>query len=410
MNILKLYHLEYPWDVRVEKIIDALAAHGHEVNLVSLAGDGARHGTKSPAIHEHKIPLPRNSALSAVLKFPFFPNWANRAEEVIAARKPDVILARDLVVWPLAYGLASRHRLPLVYDLAEHYPEMLEHRLDGGLGRVQDYVIRHPRIWKAIEYFALRRSDKILVVCEESRDYLVAVSGVPADRIHVVGNTPPRRLALSSPRVSESRSLRLIYMGFLDPSRGIEFVVNTFARHRARLEGNASLEVIGAGISSNRIAETVGRSGLRGMIELRGSMDYARGLERVASSDVGVIPLRATAHYVKSMPNKIFEYMTQGIPVLASDIPPMRRILEETGAGLCFERDNPSDFIAKLDMLRDPHLRMRMAVNGLKWVAEKYNFERDSIELVRALEQVVPKPRPHPSTPSAVLSSNPVRS
>ena len=139
-------------------------------------------------------------------------------------------------------------------------------------------------------------------------------------------------------------------------------------------------------------------------------MDYAMGLKRVAASDVGVIPLRATAHYVKSMPNKLFEYMTQGIPVLASDLPPVRRILEETRAGVCFERDKPSDFLAKLEVMRDPQTRSEMGRSGLKWVAEKYNFENDAIELVQALEELVPQQRgrtilaPAPSSLTSVQS------
>ncbi|HEY5995654.1 MAG TPA: glycosyltransferase, partial [Candidatus Deferrimicrobiaceae bacterium] len=118
-----------------------------------------------------------------------------------------------------------------------------------------------------------------------------------------------------------------------------------------------------------------------GDVRFLGTVEFRAGLQLVSECDVALLPLRPTPHTVKTVANKLFEYMMVGTPVLASDLPPVKRILDETGAGLCFEFGREADFVGKLRLLADRRRGREIGRQGKRWVASKYNFAADADRL-----------------------------
>jgi glycosyltransferase involved in cell wall biosynthesis len=390
VRILKFMHIPYPWDVRAEKILRGLARNGDEVALVSppgLNGDGA--SIEFPNEH-YPVGISGREGTDILTRFPvpWSSIWMDAANTAISGGRPDVILARDLVVWPLSYRIGSRLRIPVVYDMAEHYPEMLEHRFRHGLGAWKDRILRNPSFWRAVERFCLERSDAILTVCEASREYLVRERGVPAGKVYLVRNTPdPGYLDAIPNQRTGIGPIRIAYLGFLDPSRDLELLIRRWPDIEGEL-GTCEFLIAGGGISESRLRGIARESRCSDRIRFLGEVPYLEGLRILASADIGVIPLRATSHTLKTVPNKIFEYMMLELPVLASDLPPMVSILEETGAGLSYRTDDPADLVEKIGRLKDPGVRKGMGAKGRAAVLGKYNFTEDATQLTGILQRV----------------------
>jgi glycosyltransferase involved in cell wall biosynthesis len=110
-----------------------------------------------------------------------------------------------------------------------------------------------------------------------------------------------------------------------------------------------------------------------------------------AAAIIGVLPFRRTQHISITLANKLFDYMGASLPVLASDLPSTRRVVEETGAGILVPPEDASalaDAIVKL--ARDPALRAQLGRAGRRAVETRYSWADDSRRFVEAIERKRP--------------------
>jgi len=116
---------------------------------------------------------------------------------------------------------------------------------------------------------------------------------------------------------------------------------------------------------------------------------HAKALEIVEAAEVGVIPHFANEWANTTIPNKLFDYMAAGLPVLSSDSLPCARILRETGAGRLFRDRNPASLADAVVELQDPGERHRVARLGHEAVLGRYHWERDQQALMDVIERVL---------------------
>src|SRR6266480_602745 len=128
MKICKIWHADYPWDVRVEKVCGSLIGAGHDVHLVCRNQQRQQRFERQGKLHIHRLPwLP--SAFDLVHKlwnspFPVNPVWIQAIGSVIRRNSVDLILVRDiLLAFPCAL-LGRVFDIPVVLDMAENYPAM----------------------------------------------------------------------------------------------------------------------------------------------------------------------------------------------------------------------------------------------------------------------------------------------
>jgi glycosyltransferase involved in cell wall biosynthesis len=117
-----------------------------------------------------------------------------------------------------------------------------------------------------------------------------------------------------------------------------------------------------------------------------GWIDHDRIFEFIRRSKVGVIPHRVTKHVDTTIPNKLFDYMGCGIPVVASNARPMARVLRDTGAGLTFENGNPESLAGAIRVVKAEG--RAFGVKGAEAVRATYHWESEEPTLLRVLESV----------------------
>ena len=97
----------------------------------------------------------------------------------------------------------------------------------------------------------------------------------------------------------------------------------------------------------------------------------------IAASAVCLVPHLANPHTEATIPHKLFQYMLMGKPVVVSSCRPLRRIVEETGAGLVYASGDSADLAKTVVQLRDPNLCRQLGAAGRRAASGRYSWPDD---------------------------------
>jgi glycosyltransferase involved in cell wall biosynthesis len=394
-KILHIWYADYPWDVRVEKIIAALNDAGMVVHLVARNIRNLPSREKVDGAEVHRLKWIRTWArvcrlVNVVSSLPAFlnPRWILHIYRVARMTLPDLILVRDLPLAPAAIWVGRLLRIPVVVDMAENYPGFLRTLRNTGALRGADVLVRNPWLAALVERYVIRRAQAIICVIEESAQRLKGL-GVPESKLTVVRNTPrvDNELA-SATRTKQNDVLTIVYLGLIERHRGVQDLVRAVFQSQQR-GLQLRLIVIGDGASFSELRGLARDLGVLGNgVELLGRIENRLALDIVSRADIGAIPHMPCDAWDATIPNKLFDYMSLGLPVITSNVRPVERIVLQEACGLAYEWGNIDDLCAKLDTLRSSAQRQKMGEAGRRAVQSKYHWSNDGGVLSRTLRAV----------------------
>jgi glycosyltransferase involved in cell wall biosynthesis len=258
-----------------------------------------------------------------------------------------------------------------VYDAHELYPEIST--LSAG----------EARVWRAVERRLIRRADRVVTVCESIADELVARYGV--DEPLVLLNCPPLTgLAEGGSSLRERLGLDdvtepiVLYQGGFAPNRGLPELVRA-----AGLLDEGILVLMGWGSLEGELRQLTARLGLERRVRFAAPVPRSALVECAAGADVGVIPYEPVGlNNTYSTPNKLFDFMAAGLPIVASDLPELARFVGSLGIGVTFPRVTPELISAAIEsVLADDEAARQMGANGRK-ASRTFCWEVESAKLV----------------------------
>jgi glycosyltransferase involved in cell wall biosynthesis len=354
MRICMLLHKSVVHDSRVRREASALASAGHEVIVLELADvpedarrlDGFARSPVSPPESLRRC-LPRNAYRALSLG-----SFVRR----ISTLRPDAVHAHDAAMLLPAMVGAGHVGARLVYD---------SHELATG-------VPYRERAWAwivaATERLGVRRADAVITVSDGIADRLAERYGLSRRPIVV-------RNACDLPRPDPAvfgGALRatlgiddeplVLHQGSPAQARGCETLIRAFAR----LDGG-HLVFLGAASQSERTRTLAGVAAAEGIADrthFLPSVPLTRLLTYTSDADVGVSLLEDNCeNHRLALPNKVFEYVAAGIPVVASALPELSRLISTYGIGWVADPANPDDVAAAL--------RQAIASRGDRALAER---------------------------------------
>jgi glycosyltransferase involved in cell wall biosynthesis len=231
-----------------------------------------------------------------------------------------------------------------------------------------------------IEHFTAKRIDAVISVnepiCERFRR--------SNSRVSMVANYPLNTEAEALKNIFEPRKPdQICYIGGLFPTRGIRELV------MAMEHVDATLVLAGAFSPASFEEEIKALPGWK-KVDFRGFIDRNEILRILKTSVLGVVTLHPTKSYVESLPIKMFEYMSAGLPVLASDFPMWKNIIEKEGCGMCVD---PMDATAIADGIRifieHPSVVEEMGGKGAIAFEERYNWKAEEKKLFALYDQLL---------------------
>jgi glycosyltransferase involved in cell wall biosynthesis len=226
---------------------------------------------------------------------------------------------------------------------------------------------------KYLERYVCKRIDGVITATDNIR-----IKFLPINANSKEVNNYPIIGELSQICPSKKSSSEICYVGSISEARGIrEMVVALEIANKG-----AVLNLVG-GFAENRTEKDIKSYsgwtkvrywGFRGREEIRDIM---------ARSIAGLVTLHPVPNYLESLPIKMFEYMSAGIPVIASDFPIWKNIIESTNCGVCVNPLDPKSIAKAINFLsKNPRKAKKMGLNGERAVVEKYNWNNEEKKLL----------------------------
>jgi glycosyltransferase involved in cell wall biosynthesis len=299
-----------------------------------------------------------------------------------AALKPVAYHCHDLNSILAGFQGRSIHPAPVIYDAHELWP----HRNRPDARRRKTWILS-----KADRYFC-RRCDAVITVNDSIARHMEKKYGIP--EVVVVRNIPSLAARSAPPEhgvLADLPTPRLVYVGGIQTFRGLEQVIVAMPMIR-----DAVFAAIGPGDPDYR-------RGLEKLAVDHGVADRVRFVEwvppesvvaTVGQGDLGMCLFQAShLSYYWTLPNKFFEYLHAGVPVLASDFPETRRLVDRYEVGAVCDPGDPAGIATAVnDLLSRPDDLVRMRDNALK-AAQELNWEHERERLLGLYRRLVPSVR-----------------
>jgi glycosyltransferase involved in cell wall biosynthesis len=338
--------------------------YGHDVHLVAPS--------ESPiSVHDgvtvHGFPRPR-SKFQRLRQLPAIYRLA-------ASLRGDLYHLHDPDLLGIGWYLRQNLGVPVVYDAHEDFsvqrsvlglPSAMSWLISGAIGRA--------------ERFFARRLDA--VVCP----HRIRLSELRHSRKPGVflPNYPPQDIF--GPSTAPSlRDRSLIYSGLLSISRGAKLILD--AAERMPDVKFVLLAKFMVPAEDEWFASELSRRQLEN-IEYVGFVPFAEMPRLLSRAGVGIMPWRATPQHIRgAQPSKLYEYMACSLPVLASDLPITREIVDANSCGRLHASDSIESFVtAAYSMLDDPAAAAAAGQRGRRAFETRFSYEAAGAELLEVYD------------------------
>lgn len=340
-------------DPRVEREARTLAANGFRVKVICPQWDPpAPPPDWGPRI-AFEI-LSRRAGYYAIL-FPYVLGW--RMWRAAARQDGWVYHAHDLNTALPALLAAAGRRVPCICDFHEWFSENVDY--DAKTRTHRPHAGWKRRLYRLVERMALHHATAVITVCQSIAELLEREFQAPR-KVHVIRNIPILSAATDPPTIDLRAQLGIspaqkvvMYQGGLGATRYLEPIVEAMAQ-----VDNAVLVIRGPAIERHapHYLAVAREAGAAGRVFCVPGVPANAVVREAAAADIGVWSLLANVglNFRLALPNKIFEYLAAGIPVLAADLPEAAKIVNRYGVGACFDPTNPKSIAAALRRLAEP--------------------------------------------------------
>jgi len=361
MRIVHFTSVHTPFDVRIfQKECKSLAAAGYEVSfVVPHVKDEIAAGVMIKAIPKSHGRLSRMTRTA----------WnAFRQAEKLGA---EIYQFHDSELIPLALLLRLEGK-KVVYDIHEDVPRDLLSK---------DYLpqyLRQPVAWiiERIENLSCRLFSGLVTATPFIAERFRRLNGHTV----VIHNYP--RLPELAPQASVAWHWRLpavAYTGGILPDRGIRELVTAMSL----LPHDVTLKLAGDFFPPTFKQELSLLPGWS-KVEALGLLDRSSMATLLGSVRAGIVCFLPEPNHIHAQPHKLFEYMSAGIPVIASNFPLWRRIIQDIGAGMLVDPCNPKSLADAIAfVMTHPDEAEAMGRRGREAVEKDYNWEQEQQKLLQ---------------------------
>ena len=366
MRIVHISTVHRALDVRIfYKECKTLATAGYEVHLLVA---NPPH-TQLEGVFFH--------AIDKVTTLPRFQRTWRRlksAYQLAVSLKADIYHFHDSELIPVGI-LLQRLDAKVIYDVHEDTPSeaISLHKNYPLVGWLKF------GIWNVLEAIAKITLDAFICVTPK-----IAEKFPPAKTV-VVSNFPLTAEMQNNDEenytVYSDRPNNIVYAGGISKIRAIQEIVSAMEMLPKTLE--AKLILLGE-FSPLELKNEVERLPGWQRVEFLGWQSRRVVLKYLGQSKVGLVTLHPEPHFWESLPIKMFEYMAAGIPVIASDFPLWRELVEKIGCGLLVNPLAPQEIALAIKyILENPEEAENMGKLGQEAVHSRYNWEIESHKLLK---------------------------
>ncbi len=377
-KVLMVLDEEFPPDDRVYKEAQTLLLNGFQVSIACYTFKDRPHFEQVDGIkvYRKKIPGLIYKSSVAVLKLPVYFNWWKRyIKQTIKKETFDIIHIHDLPLSKVGAYFKKKFKLKLVIDLHENWPAHISRATHTNtfFGK----LLSSKKQWVDYEKNILKNADRIITVVDEMKNR-IAEAGHDSGKIIILENTIAPENFNAFEYKPDTRHFTLFFAGGLNIERGLQYVIPGL-KYLIDEIPNIKLQIVGKGSYQNHLEKLVHENQLENYVDFLGWKPLQEVLELTAAANLTLIPHIKWEQTDCSSPNKLFQCMLQGVPLVVSNCNSVQRIVEQTNSGVSYTFDNMKEFAEKvLYLYKNPEIMKQMSVNGTLAVHDHYNWQNTS--------------------------------
>ncbi len=383
-KVLHIWQAAYPWEVRIGKINRSLMAAGSEVMVLARnKGDELEQEVVNGEL------ILRVGSANRILSVPVpgSPFWGSAISTAIRDFKADLVIVRDIPLAGLAVKAGRKCGVPVVLDMAEHYPEAMRSWKKYSENFILRKIVHDWKIPDRIEASVMKGIDGVLVVCEEQRERLIAEYGYPHEKICLVLNSADIDKWRSFPKgTKREKPFCFGYHGILCEDRQLDVVLRGFDL-AAEKEKDITLLFAGGGESEQKLREIRETLKHKDRIEFTGRFTPEQLPGLYERTDFGIVSLLVNKFTEHTVANKFFDYACIGKPFIHTDLAPLNRIGDQMNCGVRFKGGSPESVAqAMLEIRRVDYAKM--SANGMAAIEREFNWNVDEKRMLNFMTAI----------------------
>jgi glycosyltransferase involved in cell wall biosynthesis len=354
----------------LHRICLPLAAAGVQIQYVSPARETPTH----EGVEFVRIPTARSRVGRVVRSVKLLRELARLGATIYHFQDPELL--------PVGFALKALFRKRVIYDAYEDFPSMAE--ASSSLPR-----------WTRGPAARVVRMAEHLAAC--SFDAITTADPFTLKRLARAGQSK-KRVFYNFPNLdffpdvaATPKPFDIVYRGGLSDRAGTYTLLDALDLLKSRAE-KPRLLLIGYFDNSGAqraLEERIRALALQEQVEIVGRVEHEAMAEALSRARIGVCPLEDLPKFRLNIPVKVFEYLACGLPVVSTDLPPIRPFLRNSQAGLLCTPGDAADMARAIGWLLDhPEDARRMGEQGHRLIEARFNNEGEAHKLLMLCRQI----------------------
>lgn len=355
MRIVHVGYAHRPDDIRIfQKECLSLAKFGHQVFYIT-----SDLNCKSVEVPDGSVQTIVVNLRKSDRRFPYVHYWKD-LKRILLSLDADIYHFHELPILPVLLYMKKKGK-KVIYDLHEDTPRQMQPSMYRRRGKVIGGLIIG--FFEAFENYCIKKADYIITATPHIAERCKKLTG----NVECIANYPIVYSDRKAEKWFEEREKIICYTGGISESNGIFNIVKAMQDVDGvlYLAGNLSKEL------KDRLIEYDGWKKVREL----GYVAREEVQKILSKSIAGLVLYLPEGNTIEALPNKLFEYMEAGLPVISSDFPLWKEIVEGNQCGICVDPNKPEEIASAINrVLKNPKWAKEMGGNGRRLVQEKYNW------------------------------------
>jgi len=355
------------YDTRCNNLYDTLSANNYDVEFLGF--DWLTDGFTETRGKVSIIKLRKG-----FLSIPYYLKFIWHTKVKLITTKASIIFSEDIYTLPFAVIFGKLKRAKIYYDSRE---------LFGYLAGLKDKKIKQA-FWKWIEKIFIKQADFVMVTGLMDGEFLKKEYGIK--NLILLRNLPryykpELKLDLHSHLQIDKSKKIILYQGVLLKGRGIEKVFSVLNEL-----SNCVFVIAGGGEFEEHYRKLVEEMNITQQVFFLGKLTQEDLPKVTGSVDIGMSLIEnLSVSYYHALPNKLFEYIMADVPVIVSNLPQMKEIVDKYDVGYTVEFDSKDELISSIRKLTEDDSLYGSKKQNCSIASQELNWEKEVTNLLKTV-------------------------
>lgn len=370
--------------IRSYAMAQSLIRNGHQVTMVCGSFGAGQTGLTQPfnkgvrrgvvdGIDIIEFELPYSNSLSFLKRILIFLSFAFKSIKVALTEQYDIVFATTTPLTAGIPGIFAKwlRRKPFVFEVRDLWPE-----LPKAMGVIKNPIV----LWmmSVLEWTSYHSADRLVGLSPGIVDGIIK-RGIAPEKVASIPNGCDLDIFASDhqpwrPEGVEEADLMAIFTGTHGLANGLNAVLDVAVELKDRQRTDIKLVLVGDGMQKKALIERAEKLQLDNVV-FHDPVNKAKLAGLMASADIGLqILANVPAFYYGTSPNKFFDYISAGLPVLNNYPGWLAELITKEQCGFAVPPENPKAFADALEQAADQREQLnQMGKNGQQVAKEQFN-------------------------------------